>query len=95
MIYLSRFAAAAVVASIVGTPRDQENFPRLRPDDFLRVHGSAIALEHLRVIDGTGAAARADQTVLIVGDRIVQIGSSASTVVPAGATRIDAGLTVS
>jgi predicted amidohydrolase len=48
-----------------------------------------LALEHLRVIDGTGAAARADQTVLIVGDRIVQIGPSASTVVPNDAARVD------
>jgi imidazolonepropionase-like amidohydrolase len=89
MISLSRLTAAAIVASSVSTPHGQESFPHLQPDDFIRVRGSAIALEHLRVIDGTGAAARADQTIVIVGDRIVQIGPSASTVVANDATRVD------
>jgi imidazolonepropionase-like amidohydrolase len=48
-----------------------------------------IALEHVRVIDGTGAAAKADQTIVISGDKIITIGASGSVQVPAGANRMD------
>jgi imidazolonepropionase-like amidohydrolase len=57
--------------------------------DFIRVPAGVIALEHVRVIDGTGAAAQADQTILISGDKITAIGPSGSAQVPAGATRLD------
>ena len=40
---------------------------------FIRVEGPAIALAHLRVIDGTGAAPMEDQTILIVDGRIARI----------------------
>jgi imidazolonepropionase-like amidohydrolase len=57
--------------------------------DFIRVPAGVIALEHVRLIDGTGAAAKSDQTILISGDKITAIAPSASTQVPAGATRLD------
>lgn len=57
--------------------------------DFIRVPGGVIALEHVRVIDGTGAASKPDQTILISGDKITGIWPSASAQVPAGATRLD------
>ncbi|HEY6272046.1 MAG TPA: amidohydrolase, partial [Terriglobales bacterium] len=57
--------------------------------DFIRVPAGVIALEHVRVIDGTGAAAKADQTILISGDKITAIGPSGSAQVPTGATRLD------
>lgn len=50
---------------------------------------AAIAIEHVTVIDGTGAPARADQTVVVAGERIVAVGPAASTPVPRGARRID------
>ena len=31
---------------------------------FVKVNAPVVALEHVRVIDGTGAAAREDQTVI-------------------------------
>ena len=34
--------------------------------EFVKVDAPVIALEHVRVIDGTGAAAREDQTVVLV-----------------------------
>lgn len=37
-----------------------------------------VALEHLRVIDGTGGMPTSDQTILISGDKIEAIGGSAS-----------------
>jgi len=57
--------------------------------DFIRVPAGMIALEHVRLIDGTGAAAKADQTILISGDKITAIGASNAVPVPAGAARMD------
>jgi hypothetical protein len=48
-----------------------------------------IVLEHLRLIDGTGAAAKVDQTILISGDKITAIGASTAAQIPAGAARMD------
>jgi len=57
--------------------------------DFIRVPAGLIALEHVRLIDGTGVAAKADQTILISGDKITAIGASNAVSVPAGAARMD------
>ncbi|HET9029220.1 MAG TPA: amidohydrolase family protein [Candidatus Aquilonibacter sp.] len=48
-----------------------------------------IAIEHVRVIDGTGAAPAENQTVVVKRGKIVAYGASARTQVPAGATVID------
>lgn len=48
-----------------------------------------IAIEHVRVVDGTGAAARENQTVVIDHGKIRSVGASSSTPVPSGATAID------
>jgi imidazolonepropionase-like amidohydrolase len=50
---------------------------------------AAIAITHATVIDGTGAPAHADWTVVVRGRRIVAAGPSASVTVPAGARRVD------
>lgn len=42
------------------------------------------------LIDGTGAPARPDQTIIVTGNRITRIGPSATTPAPAGARVIDA-----
>ena len=57
--------------------------------DFIRVPAGTIALEHVRVIDGTGAAARQDQTIVISGGKIAAIGAPGSVQVPTGANRMD------
>jgi hypothetical protein len=38
---------------------------------YIRVDSKAVVLEHVRVIDGTGAPAREDQTLYLVDGRIV------------------------
>ncbi|MGE0178391.1 MAG: amidohydrolase family protein [Sphingomonas sp.] len=66
--------------------------PQLSPQvrAFLAVEPGSIALTHVRVIDGTGAPPREDQTVLIGADgRISAVGPAASTPPPAGARIID------
>ena len=48
-----------------------------------------IAIAHVRVIDGTGAQARDDQTVVLSHGKIVAYGPSATTAAASGATIID------
>jgi imidazolonepropionase-like amidohydrolase len=52
---------------------------------------SVVAFTGVIVIDGTFPAPRADQVVVIRGNRIVAAGPRASTAVPPGARVIDAG----
>ena len=52
---------------------------------FVSVGDSLIALTNVTVIDGTGAAPRPGQTIVIRGSRIVDVGPAASVKVPAGA----------
>jgi imidazolonepropionase-like amidohydrolase len=54
---------------------------------------ATIVLDHLRLIDGTGAPPRDDVRIVVRGDRIVavQAASEAGTAIPADAERIDLG----
>src|SRR4030095_2516586 len=56
---------------------------------FVKVEGAAIAITHVRVIDGTGAPPRADQTVILRGATIAAMGPAGSTPVPDGAVTVD------
>ena len=63
--------------------------PALSPitKSFIASDAPVIALQHVRVIDGTGAAPLADQTVLIENGTIREIGTGVS--VPSGARTMD------
>jgi enamidase len=56
---------------------------------FVKVQAPVVALTHVRVIDGTGAAARANQTLVIRDGAIADVGDAARVLPPAGATVID------
>ena len=56
---------------------------------YVAVDAPLIALTHVRVIDGTGAEPREDQTVIIRDGNIAAIGNAATTPPPAGAHTID------
>jgi imidazolonepropionase-like amidohydrolase len=57
---------------------------------FIRVDAPVVALAHVRVIDGTGAAAMDDQTVVIGGGKIQSIGpSTTAAALPPGALTLD------
>jgi imidazolonepropionase-like amidohydrolase len=60
-----------------------------RQADFVRERGPLVAIEHVTVIDGTGAAPRAGQTLIIDHDRIAAIGADGTVRVPEGAHEID------
>lgn len=68
-------------------------FPQaqLAPDvaPFVSVSSPVFVIEHVRVIDGTGAPAKEDQTVVVANGKIDAIGDSATVTLPAGATHID------
>ena len=56
---------------------------------YVSVDSSLVALTNVRVIDGTGAAARDGQVLIIRDGRIAAVGPAASTPVPAGALVMD------
>jgi imidazolonepropionase-like amidohydrolase len=56
---------------------------------FIKVDAQVVALTHARVIDGTGAAAKEDQTIVIRGGNIAELGDAARVKAPDGATTID------
>lgn len=49
---------------------------------FVKVDAPVVALTHVRVIDGTGAAARDDQTIVISRGKIASVGDASSANVP-------------
>jgi len=65
--------------------------PKLAPEvrAFVKEDAPLIALTHVRVIDGTGAAPRADQTLVIRDGKIAALGDAASTKIPEGARVLD------
>ncbi len=56
---------------------------------MISISDAGFALEHVRVIDGTGAAARADQAVIVERGSIVYVGPEAQAAIPEGMKRID------
>src|SRR6185436_4764908 len=60
---------------------------QVRP--YVQVDDPVVALEHARVIDGTGAPARDDQTIVIEGGKIRSVGDSKTAEVPKDARRVD------
>ena len=56
---------------------------------YIKVDAPVVALTNVRVIDGTGAPARPNQTIIISNGTIDRIGDSASVAPPAGATTLD------
>jgi imidazolonepropionase-like amidohydrolase len=56
---------------------------------YVSVDTGAVALTHVLLIDGTGSAPKADQTVLVQNGRIAQVGPAANVPMPAGAVTMD------
>lgn len=56
---------------------------------FIRTDAAVVALNNVRIIDGTGAAPVENQTIVISGGKIQIVGPTAATSIPAGAENID------
>lgn len=78
-----------LVALGVSFAQQRPSAPSQEVKDFILFDAPAIALTHARVIDGTGAAAQTDQTIIIADGKIQAVTDSASARVPDGAKVID------
>src|SRR5688572_4691249 len=80
--------SAALLLAMSGA-RAQERPVKPNVAPFVSVNAQVIALTHVRLVDGTGAPAREDQTVIINGAQIQSAGPAATTPIPAGARVLD------
>lgn len=80
----------AIMLFAIGAFSAQQT-PSLSPGvkTFVSFDAPVFAITHVRVIDGTGAPAREDQTIVVSGGKITALGDYASTAVPAGARVLD------
>jgi imidazolonepropionase-like amidohydrolase len=81
---MKRLLAAAALPALIacgGAPTPAPASPGPSP---------TLAITHATVLDGTPGPALSDTTILVEGDRIVAMGPSASTAVPAGVRTLDA-----
>lgn len=85
----------------VQTPAQPQPPPQQKPQlsaavrEFVKVDAPLVALAHVRVIDGTGAAPREDQTLILSDGNISAIVASATVQIPSAAKVLDlAGATV-
>jgi imidazolonepropionase-like amidohydrolase len=83
-------AVLLLLASIftVGSAQEPQT-PSPEREQFIRVDAPVVALAHVRVIDGTGAAPLDDQTIIIRDGRIQSITPSATANVPPTAQVLD------
>ncbi|HEY2376379.1 MAG TPA: amidohydrolase family protein [Gemmatimonadaceae bacterium] len=85
------FHAALASLALTAAPGVRAQRPALstavRP--FVAIDSTIVALMHARVIDGTGAPARADQTLVIRDGSIAALGDSRAVTPPTGAQVID------
>jgi imidazolonepropionase-like amidohydrolase len=58
----------------------QSPSPKVKP--FVKVDSPVVALTHVRVIDGTGAAAREDQTIILSHGKIESVSDASAANVP-------------
>ena len=75
------------LAAPVAAQRPQQLSDAVR--QYVRIDAAVVALTHVRIIDGTGAAPADEQTIVISGNRIEQVGSAGTVRVPAGAEVVD------
>lgn len=88
-------AMMAVLAYAVALPAQQATSLSPEVRAFVSVDAPVVALTHVRVVDGTGAPAADDQTIVIENGRIAAVGRFGQVRVPQGARVLDlAGHTV-
>jgi imidazolonepropionase-like amidohydrolase len=87
----SSIRSAALVLALSFPALAQRGRPTLGNGarQFVAVDTTVVALTHARVIDGTGAPARADQTIIVRDGRIASVSDASRADIPAGAQVID------
>jgi imidazolonepropionase-like amidohydrolase len=82
-------AAALVVFATAASAGAQRPTLSAATRQYVRIDTAVVALIHARVIDGTGAPARDNQTLIIRDGSIAALGDAARVAVPAGALVVD------
>ena len=80
-------AAVFCLLASAGLATGQKLSPEVRP--FVKVDAPVVALTHVRVIDGTGAAPRENQTIVLSGGKISAVTDAASAQLPKDAQVLD------
>lgn len=73
-----RRACIVIVLGSCSLAAAQTLSPQVR--EFVKVDAPVVALTHVRVIDGTGAAAREDQTIILNKGKIESVGDSSASI---------------
>jgi len=91
---MRRLAAAAILSAVcggAGLAQTNQQVPKaLQP--FVKIDAPGVLIDHVRVIDGTGAPAKEDQVILIVNGKISMIASAGQPrdqLMPANTKTID------
>lgn len=84
---LAILLCAAILPSLCSSQAASKLSPSVKA--YVKVDAPVVALTHVRVIDGTGAASRADQTLIISNGIISALGDASSTKIPDGAKVLD------
>jgi imidazolonepropionase-like amidohydrolase len=80
-------AAAICFLACILLASGQKLSPEVRP--FVKVDAPVVALTHVRIIDGTGAAPRENQTIVVSNGKIESVSVAADAPVPKGAQVLD------
>jgi len=83
---LATFVSALIATTIASAQRPQFS-DAVR--GFIKIDAPAVALTNVRVIDGTGAPARPQQTIVIRDGNIAEIGDATRVKPPEGATVVE------
>src|SRR5262245_41354427 len=82
-----RFVIALALATVALSAQAPQFSEAVRA--FIRVQAPVVVLTNVRVIDGTGAPARPNQTLVIRDGAVAEIGDAGRVTPPEGATTID------
>src|SRR5256885_14883271 len=90
-LFESQPLAVCAAASLLAAASLAPQRPTLSKDvrQYVSVDTPTVVLTHARVIDGTGAPARENQTIVVRDGRIAALGDAASIHPPAGAQVLD------
>ena len=81
------FVAAACCLAVSSVAWAQKPSAQVQP--FVKVGTPLVALTHVRLIDGAGAAARDDQTLVLANGKIQSVSAAASAEIPKEAQALD------
>lgn len=91
LVFLACLRKLAPAALCVLIATHSATAQKLSPEvrQFVKVDAPVFALAHVRVIDGTGAVAREDQTIVVSQGKIAALSNAGDAKVPPGAQVLD------